>query len=86
MDETVFVSLRKFPKALKARMANWKPHYEKHLGMKHISNEAYFARLVELGLDQVMPGGAEVVPDVFVVPEGIEEWVGELREHEEVVG
>ncbi len=86
MDETVFVSLRKFPKALKARMANWKPHYEKHLGLKHISNEQYFAKLIAIGLDQVMPGGVGVEEAVFEVPEGIKEWTGELQEHEEVMG
>ncbi len=81
MDETVFISLRKFPKSLKARMANWKPHYVKHLGMENMSNEIYFARLVSIGLEEVMPGGG----DVFVVPVGIEEWTGGLREGEEVV-
>lgn len=81
-DDTVHISLRKFPKDLKARMANWKPHYIKHLGLKHISNEKYFARLVELGLDVVMPGGPE---ELFVVPEGIEEWAGNLQDGEEVV-
>ncbi len=83
MTDTVYLSLRKFPRSLKARMAAWKPHYTKQLGFEHITQEDYFARLVGIGLEQVIPEGSELA--VFMIPEGIGEWQGGVLAHEEVM-
>jgi hypothetical protein len=74
-ERTVFISLRRFPAALKEKMLAAKQGYMEREHLKDLTNEAFFAVLVDAGLDAV----GESKPSK-VIPHGVPEWDGRVED------